>query len=86
MVYHYIDPRIELEHSSSDVVCMVGERLTRDLLTCHINPLDREYDIYKWIPAEDETISIKAGTEGKRLFVVQNRQTCSMKALVPGCC
>ena len=86
VVYQYIDPRIELEHSSSDIICMKGERKLRHVLTCGLNPEDREYDIYKWIPAEDERITLKAGTEGKRLYVVQNRQTCFMKTLVPRCC
>jgi hypothetical protein len=58
MVYNYIDPRIELEHTSSDILTLVSSSKARDLLTCCINTQDREYDLYKWIPAEDLSITI----------------------------
>ena len=69
-IYPMLDPRMELEHSSSDLLCMVSESRIRDCVGLNINPVDKEYDLYKWIPAVDLSITLRAGTEGKRLFIM----------------
>ena len=65
---------------------MVAQPRVKFFSSMCIHHLDREYDIFKWIPAEDSAITIRAGTEGKRVYIIENRQTCLMKALLPSAC